>query len=308
VARYLASGRLDRSFSGDGKLTTRFGAHCRFAEARAVAVQPNGRIVTAGQAGCTRGARLRVTFALARYTRDGRLDAGFAGDGRLTTDFTSLFDSAFDVVIQPGGRIAAAGTAALDTDGARFALARYTRAGRLDTSFGGDGKVTNDFTGEQDCTTAEGYALARRRDGKLVAAGMTGCGHPNFALARYTTSGRLDPAFGGDGKVATIFAAANCSDAVKDVAIQADGKILAAGVAGCRNPHPEFALARYRTNGLLDRSFGHDGKVTTHIRASADCFDQINAVGLQSDGKIVAAGSTSCGPRSGYAVVRYRGR
>jgi uncharacterized delta-60 repeat protein len=307
VARYLPSGRLDRSFSGDGKLTTRFGARCRFSEARAVAIQRNGRIVTAGQAGCGRAARLRVTFALARYTRAGRLDRSFAGDGRLTTDFTSLFDSAFDVVIQPDRKLVAAGTAGTDSDGAQFALARYTPAGRLDPSFGGDGKVTNLFTGEQDCTPAEAYALARQRDGKLVAAGLTGCGHPNFAIARYVTDGSLDRAFGGDGKVATIFAQDNCSDLVKDVAIQADGKVLAAGVAGCRDPHPEFALARYDASGVLDRSFGGDGEVTTHIGTSGECFDQLNAVALQRDGRIVAAGSAACGPHSGYAVLRYRG-
>jgi uncharacterized delta-60 repeat protein len=308
VARYLPGGRLDGSFADDGKLTTRFGAHCRFSEARAVAIQPDGRIVTAGQAGCRQAGRLRVTFALARYTRAGRLDRSFAGDGRQTTDFTGVDDYAFDVVIQPDGRIVVAGTARFDDfERSRLALARYKPNGRPDRSFGGDGKVTDLFTGDQDCTPAEAYALARQPDGKLVVAGRTACGHPNFAVARYTRSGRLDSSFGGDGKVATIFAAENCSELVKDVVIQADGKIVAAGVAGCRSPHPEFALARYGTNGDLDPSFGGDGKVTTHIRASEDCFDQINAVGLQPDGKIVATGPTACGPRSGFAVLRYRG-
>lgn len=301
VARYLPSGRRDRSFSDDGKLTTRFGAHCRFSEARAVTVQRDGRILAAGQAGC--GAR--ITFALARYTRSGRLDRSFAGDGRLKTDFTSGFDSAFDVVIQPDRRIVAAGTSSVDTDDARFALARYTRGGRLDPSFGGDGTVTNLFTGDQHCTTAEANALARQSDGKLVAAGMAGCGLVNFAVARYSRNGSLDPSFGGDGKVVTLFAENDCSETVKDVAIQADGKVLAAGVAGCRDPHPEFALARYDTGGSLDRSFGGDGTVTTHIGASEDCFDQINAIALQRDRRIVAVGSTACGSRSGYAVLRY---
>jgi uncharacterized delta-60 repeat protein len=309
VARYLPGGRLDRSFSGDGKLTTRFGAHCRFSEARAVAIQPDGRIVTAGQAGCMRGGRLRVTFALARYTRAGRLDASFSGDGRLTTDFTAVDDYAFDVLIQPDGRIVAAGTARFeDFEHSRIALARYTRDGRLDTSFGGDGKVTDAFTGDQDCTPAEAYALARQRDGKLVVAGRTACGHPNFAVARYKRNGRLDTTFGGDGKVATIFAAEDCSELARDVAIQSDGKIVAAGVAGCRDPHPEFALARYDSSGVLDPSFGGDGKVTTHIGASEDCFDLIDVIGLQRDGRIVAAGPTACGPRSGFAVLRYLGR
>ena len=308
LARYLPDGRLDPSFSGDGKLTTRFGARCRFSEVHAVAIQPNGRIVAAGQAGCTRAGKFRVTFALARYTRDGRLDRSFAGDGRLTTDFTPAADYAFAVLIQPDARIVAAGTARLeDFDRSRFALARYLPDGRLDRAFGGDGKVTSLFAGEQDCTGAEAYALARQSDGKLVAAGRAACGHPYFALARYDHNGSPDRSFGADGKVATIFAEGNCSELINDVALQPDGKIIAAGVAGCRNPHPEFALARYGTDGTLDPTFGGDGKVTTHIGATDDCFDQINAIELQPDGRIVAVGPTACGNESGYAVLRYLG-
>jgi uncharacterized delta-60 repeat protein len=213
-----------------------------------------------------------------------------------------------DVLIEPGGGVVAAGIARIeDFERSRFALARYTRRGRLDRSFGGDGRVTALFGGDQDCGPAEAHALARQADGKLVTAGVTGCGHPSFALARFQRDGGLDLSFGGDGKVATLFRPGDCSELAKDVAVQPDGRIVAVGVAGCANPHPEFALARYLPGGALDRSFGGDGLVTTHLRRAADCFDQLNAVGLQHAAGIVAAGTTSCRGTSGSALLRYLG-
>jgi uncharacterized delta-60 repeat protein len=145
----------------------------------------------------------------------------------------------------------------------------------------------------------------RRRDGKLVVGGATACGHPNFALARYRVDGSLDPAFGTNGRVATIFAPGDCSEIVKDVAIQADGRIVAAGAAGCRSPHPSFALARYDADGTLDERFGGDGLVTTTLRKTGDCFDEINAIGLYR-GRVLATGFSGCVRAS--ALLRYRGR
>jgi uncharacterized delta-60 repeat protein len=248
-----------------------------------------------------------MTFALARYTRAGRLDTSFGRRGRVTTDFTPVFDGAFDLAIQPDGRIVAAGTARIeDFARSRFALARYTRAGRLDTSFGG-GRVTTLFGGDQDCGPAEAHALARQPDGRLLAAGVTGCGQPNFALARFRRDGNLDLSFGGDGKVATLFGERDCSEHAEDVAVQLDGRIVAVGVAGCTEPHPEFALARYLPGGTLDASFSGDGLTTAHVARGRDCFDQLNAVGLQGPGRIVAAGTTSCPGTSGSALLRYIG-
>ncbi|MGH2840975.1 MAG: hypothetical protein ACRDKY_09150, partial [Solirubrobacteraceae bacterium] len=306
LVRYLPSGRLDRSFSGDGRVTTSFGDNCRFAAPGAMAIQRNGRIVVAGRAQCTTAGTTTATFALARYTGGGRLDRTFSGDGRLTTDFTHTFDYAYDVLVAPGGKIVAAGTSDAESfEHARFALARYTASGALDRSFGIGGKVMTPFTGEQNCEEwAQAYTLARQPDGALIAAGTTGCeGHPNFALARYTPRGTLDPSFGGDGRLATLFGADDCAGLVNDLAIRADGRIIAGGAAGCRDPHPSFALARYRRDGRLDAGFGGDGKVTTTLRTTGDCFDQINAIGLRA-GRIMAVGAGGCASGAPAAVLR----
>jgi uncharacterized delta-60 repeat protein len=108
-----------------------------------------------------------------------------------------------------------------------FPVSALAAGGDLDTAFGGDGKVTTHFAGETD---AAARAVAIQTDGKLVVAGASQVSHRRFALARYDSNGTLDPSFGadGDGKVRTRFAEGS-GDAALAVAIQANGKIVAAG-------------------------------------------------------------------------------
>ncbi|WP_405725100.1 hypothetical protein OG885_02280 [Streptomyces sp. NBC_00028] len=145
-------------------MTTDFGETSE--RASGVAVQPDGKIVTAGLSG--------GRFALARYTSQGDLDATFDSDGKVTTAITGANDGASGMVLQSDGRIVAAGAAGTGD----FALARYTPNGSLDTSFSADGKVTTDFGGGND----QALAVTRQPDGKIVAAGL---GNNDFALARY---------------------------------------------------------------------------------------------------------------------------
>ena len=159
-------------------------------------------------------------------------------------------------------------------------------AGDLDTSFGVGGKVITDFVGEENAN-----AVALQPDGKIVVAGRAGdpsIGSGNFALARYHPNGSLDTTFGGDGRVITDFVSHSAAFAV---ALQPDGKIVAAGYAFDPSETPTglrhgFALARYQPDGTLDTTFGEDGRVITDVRNAAVIY----AVALQPDGKIVVAG------------------
>jgi len=183
-----------------------------------VAVQPDGRIVTAGMKD--------DDFAVARYNRDGSLDTSFDSDGKVTTDFGVAVDAARGVALHPDGRIVAAGF------GGDFVLARYNSDGSLDTSFDSDGKLITDFGAFNPATD-----VAIHPDGGIVAAGFSGDDEFDFALARYRRDGTLDTSFDSDGKVTTNF---GTSDVAQAVAIQPDGRIVAAGVSG-----GDFALARY---------------------------------------------------------------
>lgn len=286
LARYNEDGTLDTSFSGNGKAVTNFTR--RFDGALDVVIQPgDGKIVAVGLAG-GRGGR----FAIARYNSNGSLDSTFGGDGRVMTNFSAREDIAFGVALQTDGKIVAAGRAG--GRGGVVALVRYNADGTLDQSFGGDGKVTTNFTRGDD----RADHLAVQTDGKIVAAGTAGSfgADPRFALARYEADGILDPTFGGDGKITTNFT--RSFDGAFAVAVQADEKIVAAGEAGRR-----LGLARYNTDGRRDTSFGGDGRVRTNFTRGVDYADDLE---LQSDGKIVAGGSANFfGPDSAFALARY---
>jgi uncharacterized delta-60 repeat protein len=193
---------------------------------------------------------------------------------------TALFGAAA-VAIQSDGKIITVGTA-LDPVGALFdfALARYNTDGSPDTNFGTGGKVlTRVSEGGRTASGTFGLAVAIQLDGKIVAAGQSSNGvNSDFALVRYNSDGSLDTGFGTGGKVTTHFGGLLDFDAASAVAIQSDGKIVAAGgTAG-----GAAVLVRYTMDGSLDVGFGTAGKVIAPIAMA-------NAVAIQSDGKIVAA-------------------
>jgi uncharacterized delta-60 repeat protein len=298
LARYNADGSLDTTFDTDGKVTTDFANGGD--EARGIAIQSDGKIVVAGQAQI---GLANTDFALARYNANGSLDTTFDTDGKVTTDFKATeSDGAYGVAIQSDGKIVAAGFMPVDaTNLSDFALARYNANGSLDTTFDTDGKVTTHFGGAWHDLA---FGVVIQSDGKIVAGGEAngGSGVSDFALARYNANGSLDSTFDTDGKVTTDFA--GNIDAARGVAIQSDGKIVAAGIANMGGTSHDFALARYGTGGTLDTTFDTDGRVTTHFAIGAD---GAHGVAIQSDGKVVAAGQaeTATGDFIDFALARY---
>ena len=288
-----APGDLDMTFGKGGKVTSAgfYG--------NAVAVQPDGRIVAAGN-------------GLERYNTDGSPDASFGTNGRadlpgtvfpapagcggyFPSDCYFIPNSAAAVAIQADGKIIAAGNGQIyDDEGFYdvwvFALWRYNADGSLDASFGSGGKVvTYGFAGE-----GGPRAVTVQSDGKIVVAGYKRDNSWDFLTVRYNTNGTLDNSFGTGGKVETSLA--DNLFGADAVVIQSDGKIIAAG-NGSDGTSQGFALTRYQTDGSLDISFGTGGKVVTPFDNRSYAY----AVAVQSDGKIIAAGSTD----SGIALARY---
>lgn len=296
LARYNADGALDSSFGVGGKVTTDFFGF--FDQAFAVTIQPDGKIVAAGSASLD---IRHVGFGMARYNSDGSLDASFGSGGKVITQFFGEGDGASAIAVLPGGKLLAAGSAFHPGMLSDFALARYNSDGSLDLSFGSGGKITTDFGGRDDLATS----LVIQPGGKIVVAGSSGVLAPaiDFALARYNPDGSLDTSFGTAGRVVTDFTSSN--DQARGVALQPDGKIIAAGMAGVGSGRVGFGLARYDSNGSLDSSFGAGGKVTTDFGCGAGGF----AVLTQPDGKIIVSGSASliCFPNPGsdFALARY---
>ena len=294
LVRYNTDGSLDTSFSGDGKVITNFTRH--YDSARAVAIDPDGKIVVAG----TVNWGPNPNFGVARYNTDGSLDTSFSGDGKVTIDVSDRSDDAFKMAIQPDGKIVVVGEGGFGGTrrDSKFALVRLTDTGTLDGSFGNDGTVLTQFTPRFD--VALGVAI----DGndRIVAVGSSGAWlNKKWALARYNTDGSLDTSFSGDGKVMTDLTSRH--EDASDVSIQQDGKIVAGGDAGYRfnrTADSKLALARYDTNGSLDPSFGGDGKVFTNFTSKEDNAARI---AIQGDGKIVAAGWA--GGFATFAIARY---
>ena len=104
----------------------------------------------------------------------------------------------------------------------------------------------------------------------------------------WAADGGIDTTFGTGGRVTTDFGPYD--DEANAVAIQSDGKIVAAGTTG--GTDRDFALARYNTDGTLDTTFGTGGRVTTYSSTDPSYFYDAtaSAVAIQSDGKIVVAG------------------
>jgi uncharacterized delta-60 repeat protein len=284
LARYNPNGTLDTTFSGDGKQTT----DGVFFEATGVALRADGKILVGGTTGSD--------FALARYTPNGSLDTTFSGDGKQTTDFGTDFDKATGVALQADGKVVAVGFS-----NGRFALARYTINGLLDTTFSGDGKQTTDFGSGFD----EATGVALQADGRIVAVGFSGFGGGRFALARYNPNGTLDTTFSGDGKQTTSFPG---FDEATGVAVQGDGKVVAVGGTGADEGcgANDLAIARYTANGSLDPTFSGDGRQTTDFGES----DGAAGVALQGDGKIMVVGRTggsqcSTSHHDDFALARY---
>ncbi len=206
-------------------------------------------------------------------------------------------------MLQPDGKIIAAGWTVTASDRGDFALARYNADGTLDTSFGAGGKVTTDFTDAPDRTDLAS-AVALQPDGKIVVAGTGGVNEPagSIELARYDTGGALDTTFGTGGMVTTCFG--NHRVYADALLTQPDGRLVVVGsrtTAG--SERMSWILVRYEPDGSLDRSFGKNGVVATYVGNGYP-----TTAALQPDGKIVVSGLADKVPgerRRASALVRY---
>ena len=237
---------------------------------------------------------------------DGDLDPLFGSGGMVMTDLGKSTDIAKAVAIQADGKLVVVGTTYKNNDFSDedFVVTRYNTDGTLDITFGNRGKVRTDFPG----LAAVPSSVVIQPDGKIVVAGgafplFTFLG--NFEVVRYNPNGSLDTSFGDGGIVTTIFPAGSYAS---DVALQSDGKIIAAGTVFVdfiigESSDTDFALARYNPDGTPDATFGNGGQVTTDFLGFED--DAFSVL-IQPDGKIVAVGSAN-DPATFYdfAAARY---
>lgn len=292
IARYDSNGSLDSTFGTGGKVTTDFFGDAD--HARDIAIESDGKLIVGGFA--FNGSNW-FDFAIARYNSDGTVDSTFGNNGKTSTDFSSTNDQAVAMGIQPEGKIILAGiTQTLGPSGSirassDFALVRYNSDGSLDSSFGSMGRVTTDFSGDDD----EAFSLAIDRNNKIVVGGFARneASSFDFALARYNPNGSLDAAFGFGGKTTTDFFGND--DEAFALALDSGGRIILAGSAGPAGRDLDFALARYTGDAqsfdlcLQDDSSGAILKINTTTGEYQ--FTSCSGLTISGTGRLIKKGS-----------------
>jgi uncharacterized delta-60 repeat protein len=299
----LPNGALDQTFDTDGAAELNFGTEDT---ARAVAIQPDGRIVVAGTAFTSPGPTQVVVWRLkadgGSGAVNGALDPSFDTDGAAgINDGTSDLVNA--IALAPDGRIVLAGATELAVHGRDAAVWRVKADGgagalngALDPSFDTDGQADVESGGEEAASD-----VALQPDGKIVLAGFTdNAPHGGAAMVwrlnadggSGATNGALDPSFDGNG-AATISGGGFARGAA--VALQPDGKILLAG-SGFTGTNPSAAIL-WRLNpdggpgpadGALDPTFGAGGAATAAAGSGAGA----DAIALAADRRVLVAGAT----------------
>jgi uncharacterized delta-60 repeat protein len=279
------SGDVDLSWGTAGRVSTSVPDH---GSLHAVVLQPDGKVVMAGG-----------RFDVVRYTANGMLDPTFGVGGKVSYPLALDNNEAHAVAVQPDGRIIVTGESDFVNHENGLIVMRLNPDGSLDPTFGGDGIVSITMGFSQ---FGSGAGVVVQSDGKIVAVGSkdnrdAGTGE-DLVLVRLTKDGELDTGFAAGG----IFTGDNSStDIGYAIVLQPDGKILAGGTTVVSQFDTDFLMFRVNTNGTPDSTFGTGGKVVSKIGTSSD---EIHALAVQPDGKIVAAGSV-ISDNLDLAIVRY---
>lgn len=290
TVRYNTDGNLDNGFGTGGIVKTPVGPSL---DAEwFCALQPDEKILVVGPV--HNGSD--YDFGIVRHNPDGSLDNTFGSGGKVITSVNSGNDFSWSCAVQSDGKIVVAGRS-LGASSDDFALVRYLTNGSLDASFGTSGKVTTPVGPGSD----RGRFVAIQADDKIVLGGTSTIGSTDdFALVRYNSDGSVDNSFGNNGIVTT--AVGTGEDILWAVAIQHDGKILAAGYGISAVSGYDFAVVRYNQDGSLDSSFGNNGIGLTPVGTSSDFGI---GLALQPDEKIVLAGASVTAAGYDFSIVRY---
>jgi uncharacterized delta-60 repeat protein len=284
-------GSLDDSFGNEGIVIAPLSSSDEFGYQ--VALQPDNKIVLAGYVE-TNNIR---DFAVARYNPDGSMDNSFGNGGLVIFDGGTDADMAVSMILQDDGKILIGGSVYNQfTTVDDYAMVRFNADGTPDNTFGTGGLVTTDFGGNWD----NAYAMAIQDDGKILLAGEAYTeGKRNVGIVRYNPDGSCDCSFASTGFA--ILSIGSVLDRTRAIALQTDGKILAAGWFN-DGLDDQLFLTRFNTDGSSDNTFGNNGVATLDIGGKDDrCWD----IKVLTDGKILVSGSNGTPGNNDYLLVKY---
>jgi uncharacterized delta-60 repeat protein len=326
VVKVTADGTLDTTFGEDDAGTARtgwvrldIGGADIHDDAFAMALQSDGRIVVAGITRVFHDGFHYAQVAVARFTADGRVDTGFGGAGTGHVVLAPFFGAAADalsaIALTQSGRLPADDriTIAGYTPNRNNAfLARLTANGTVDAGFGTNGRVLISADNSGGVQRGISILADARMDarGRIVVLGEGG--DRGLTFLRYGAAGALDTTFGTDGRTTVKFSGVADYDEPAALALQGNGKPVAAGYATSRDngaPHADFFVVRLTADGAIDAGFG-DGQGRSKVQVSAD-DDGALAIGVEPTGNLLVggyrrpAGSTT--QQSDFAVLRLFG-
>jgi uncharacterized delta-60 repeat protein len=294
VVRYNSDGTLDTTFAHGGLKSVSFGNDVD-AEAHAVLVQPDGRVVVGGR--LLSGG---FSWGLARLTPSGALDPTFGTGGRkVLSSVGSGLDGLTALVLQPDSKLVAVGSASGGTN-LDFTTVRLKPNGALDGTFGDGGIVRTSIGPGGDIA----YSVLVQPDGKvLVGGGSAYVGTSSFqwaaVLLRYLPNGDPDPDWGTNGVTVTDLSTDD-NEWVNGIVRASNGDVFGAGIKSPAGVSTNGGLlVRYDSNGDLKPS-------TVSLDtgwAAKPAFREIRALLRQRDGKLVAIGSVGNGNQ--FEVARY---
>ncbi|HEX8915320.1 MAG TPA: hypothetical protein VF796_23405, partial [Humisphaera sp.] len=279
VARLLANGAADTSFSGDG-----FATFPQFDVATGVRVSSAGKVVVSG---FDYDASNTAYWAAGRLNANGSADTSFSGDGAVTLSYRG---SATAVAAQSDGKVVVVGTTFLNlgpASGSDIGAIRLTSSGAYDNTFSGDGRFGYDYSTDDACD-----AVDLTPDGKILL-GITINQNTGGAL-RLTTGGAVDLAV-QDENVAVV---KNITASVRDIRSSFDGSqfYLFVSEVNSFNGSPVTSVARFDSDGTRDLTFGHLGQIDGSGESVGD---------LTADGKLVTAGNPVPGPPDSLVYPDY---
>jgi conserved repeat domain len=287
--RYLPDGQLDTSFNATGLMPGAVSADLSFdSNSPQLAIQNDGKIVVAGRIMSS-----PEQSVILRYHPDGSLDDSFGDGGRVLFHLEQdPYQFLGALALQDDGRILVA-----VIGGEIFAettkLVRFDRDGNLDASFGESGISRPELGGKFGVN-----ALGFQSDGKILFAGYWAVpgrnSYPKMLIGRLHPDGGLDTQYGTGGYSTASFGAT--FDLGENLSIQHNDQVFVVG----RSSYDAMMVAKFKSNGALDFTFGNDGLKAIEFGASTQYG---NAAAVQDDGRIVVVG----GSEGDFALARLLG-
>lgn len=302
VSRYLPNGQIDTTFGTNGIVISDFSQNDS-SQQYSVVVDKHNNIIVVGR-NYNENDDIYY-YALARYLPTGSLDTSFGNQGTILNTFSNTDSSvALSVAFDQNNNIVISGIDYnSNTDNSYYALARYLPDGSLDTSFGDDGIIVNQYFSISDSLA---LSLAIDQNNNIVIAGFA---NGQYALARYLPTGSLDYSFGYQGTLVSSFTENSYYSQANAVVVDVDNNIIIGGFD--LNPYnPSFysyVLVKYLPNGQADTTFGDNGMVLTSFDSNNSSSLQLaNSIAIDRNNNLLVAGIDWNLSNINYALVKYR--